>query len=249
MKISSNLSERIHHLVEQRTFPEMLIVIILILNISLTVYVAALINTKKMDGVLFFFHLKLVLLGSNRKVSQEKFWGRKSHLNSEVYVEWHLTALDYTYDLKCMSAGSCSQRDVVWLKYSGVDSQTADDSTCTGQIHINHSFRGTKQTADDPPKEAKEEYIMLWGVCSFLLYLLQTAASSNSGFPINYRHHDTKLETSVRSSQQKSVAKLNFGRFTTEREACLCKQSACNQVWGIKTACLILWKMVSIVVS
>lgn len=155
MKISSNLSERIHHLVEQRTYPEMLIVIILILNILVTVYVAARMN-KKMDGGLFYLHLKLVLWGSNRKVNQEKFWGRKSHLKSEFYLEWHLTALDYTYDLKCMSAGSCFQRDVGWLKYSGVDSQTADDSSCTGQIHINHSFRGTKQTAGDPPKEAKK---------------------------------------------------------------------------------------------
>lgn len=42
-----------------------------------------------------------------------------SHLESDVYVEWRLTALDYTCVLIGVSAGSCSQCDVGRLKDSG----------------------------------------------------------------------------------------------------------------------------------
>lgn len=42
-----------------------------------------------------------------------------SHLESGIYVEWHLTALDYTCVLIGVSAGSCSQCDVGRLKDSG----------------------------------------------------------------------------------------------------------------------------------
>lgn len=69
----------------------MLIVIILLLNILLPVYVAAFINKgeQRWGLYVFFLHLKPVL------VSQETFL-EGSHLESDVYVEWCLTALDYT---------------------------------------------------------------------------------------------------------------------------------------------------------
>lgn len=124
-------------LLSREQFPEMLIVIILLLNILLTVYVAAFINKGKQSRAFFFFlHLKPVL------VSEETFL-EGSHLVSDVYVEWHLTALDYTCVLIGVSRLLLLVRCRATQGFWG-DSEPADNQTCTGQIHINHSFRGTE---------------------------------------------------------------------------------------------------------
>lgn len=139
MKISSNLSERVHHLVEQRTiswnvnrdhshsqyFAD---------SLCSCIYYRG--GTK--GGFFFFLPASKTCFSQSRDIL-----GRKS------FGEWRLCRVT----LDCSRLHLCSDRCVsrlllsVWCRATQGfwgDSEPADNQTCTGQIHINHSFRGTK---------------------------------------------------------------------------------------------------------
>lgn len=171
-------------------------------------------------------------------MSQERFL-EGSHLERDVYVEWHLTALDYTHVLIGASAGSCSQWDVGRLKDSGgIQSLQITRPARAKSTSIIH-FGG--QRADCPWSTQRSKRwiyniqrpVFLFTVISATSCLIKLWLSGKLSSSWHQTGNICLLHSAeiCRKGEFREIFHWKWG-----------KQSACNQVWGITTtACRILW--------